>query len=418
MQSTFIFLSLFFVVIGASAQPGVVSPPEPQNLCAGADVHFIRRPYFPGVVGSKEFSYHFKLSKAEAGKPTIVVIPGGPGETSIGTSFSVPPGYGILYTDPRGVGCNLDVAGEDLNSLSDDFYTTQNIAEDILAAVRASGLDRYVLYGGSYGTMVATVAAGLAERGTGPRPEAVILSGVIGAAFQKGGIFQGYLDTWEVWLTKLSANARDEFARGSPFGFSNLDWGRAVSAMMIFGKTPSANALSLLEAVSPSAPPRVAGILKGFVQNFSARKALPGAERLYRAIACHEISESISGSAADTDFILENGKLIPVVGHICDGLKLDRPYDSGDWQTSAPIYYFEGTLDPSTPMSQARDHFEKHHSTAQTFVKVLDGGHMALTAALSDCKPAILLSIGSGGSDLNSALGSCSLKTTIQISKP
>ena len=86
--------------------------------------------------------------------------------------MGIPEGAGLVFTEPRTVDCN----GGDENQFPDDSLTTENLAHDLVAMVRSLGLKNYVIYGHSYGTVLSTTFAHLAEQDGGPGPMAVILT--------------------------------------------------------------------------------------------------------------------------------------------------------------------------------------------------------------------------------------------------
>jgi pimeloyl-ACP methyl ester carboxylesterase len=131
-------------------------PPQ----CTGPDIHRVERPatLLDPVVGRFSYGYRFKAPTAE-GAPVLVYLPGGPGMTSTDTIPTfLPPGWGYLLTDPRGVGCNT-LAALPPPAVSSVFFRTSEIAGDVVAAFEDRQLDHYLLYGISYGSILGTVVA-------------------------------------------------------------------------------------------------------------------------------------------------------------------------------------------------------------------------------------------------------------------
>ena len=397
----------FLSVLAISLSVTAFSNSASAQTCNDSQVESIDRPFYPGTQNSRTFTYNFRYLAASPGKPTLVYIPGGPGETSINSSFPVPEGYGLILTDPRGVGCNQV---DSSRALRDEFYTTENIASDILAALASVRPEKYILYGRSYGTMVATVAASRALEEIGAEPFAVVLQGIVGKAFFGNSISQGYLDIWAFEKSKLSSSVLNIFERGSPLGYSDSVWGLAIANLLAEGKTGHGDAIQLLGGVLPGSP--LQAPLEQAISSFSSQ---PSADvtQLYRAITCHEVSSVVSQPIVDVDLRLVNGELIPSIGHLCEGIPLDRSYNSADWQIRAPLYYFAGSLDPATPISGAHFHYDNQLFSNRTFVTVVDGGHRALESGLADCLTPVLESIGNGGTDLDDVLQTCALKTSV-----
>ena len=71
--------------------------------------------------------------------------------------------------------------------------------------------------------------------------------------------------------------------------------------------------------------------------------------------------------------------------HDCDDEPYDRPYDSAQFQISAPIYYIAGTADPAAPFEGANYHFQNQKHSHRNFVKIEGGGHTMIGDLFPDC---------------------------------
>src|SRR5262245_41883587 len=84
---------------------------QAEKACDTAAVQRISRPYWDGSTDTFEYAFEYHAASSP-NLPTVVYIPGGPGQTSIGESEDwlsrLPAGYGVVLTDPRGVGCNAN----------------------------------------------------------------------------------------------------------------------------------------------------------------------------------------------------------------------------------------------------------------------------------------------------------------------
>ncbi|MBC7691751.1 MAG: hypothetical protein H7222_08270 [Methylotenera sp.] len=82
--------------------------------------------------------------------------------------------------------------------------------------------------------------------------------------------------------------------------------------------------------------------LRGMIHQFGSRNGNPKPEiqSLYQEFACRELASEVFSSTQDLAFVFDHGKLGPQPGNLCDGISLDRPYDSADWLTSAPPLSF------------------------------------------------------------------------------
>ena len=119
----------------------------------------------------------------------------------------------------------------------------------------------------------------------------------------------------------------------------------------------------------------------GIYGNFAARPSTPSRALLFTSIGCDELwGDWQSGRA------LRNGDLVAEGPNLCaPGTGKTNPYDSADWQFTAPIYYFQGPFDPTSTLAMARYHFESHARTRRTFVLVNGASHAPLSGGLAPC---------------------------------
>ncbi len=99
LARSLIFALGFFLSLRAGAE----SATDP---CLAKNVRAAR------ITKNSSVTFDFKyavIRTASPGSPTVLYVPGGPGGASIGDD-SIPPlipdEYGLILTDPRGVGCN------------------------------------------------------------------------------------------------------------------------------------------------------------------------------------------------------------------------------------------------------------------------------------------------------------------------
>jgi pimeloyl-ACP methyl ester carboxylesterase len=390
-------VSKFFVgltMFGAWAQAEVNLP----GRCFADNAHAIDRGHF---------TYRYTMSAgSDHSAPTIIFIPGGPGQTSTDIPLGVPSEMSLIRTDPRGVGCNQS------DALTDKDLTSEGIARDILAIVRDQHLTRYILHGVSFGTVVATMAAALANSENTPPPMAVVLEGTIGRAFHAGEYDKAFITRWQRLRRQIPDRLRAELDRNElPLGVSSREMASWISALTIFAEMPTGRDFGLfqlqrLDRVHEE--PDDADNLRRQIHNLTA-KPNEGRMRLHKNITCHELVPDMRDVVYDFD--LKNGELVDSGLRLCDGVSLDRPFDSANYQISAPIYYFSGLEDPATPPFQARYHFENQKTVGQrTLVTIKDGGHQAFSNTLGDCTTPIWRAIASGNSDeFDSALQTCTL---------
>ena len=122
-----------------------------QQVRAGAS-GWVRRP-----AGSGEVDIAYLRPRRRGGTP-IVFVPGGPGVASALPyralrRRAVKRGLDVIMMEHRGVGLSRsDITGADL---AIEAVTTEAAADDLAAVLDATGVDRAVVYGSSYGTYLA-----------------------------------------------------------------------------------------------------------------------------------------------------------------------------------------------------------------------------------------------------------------------
>jgi pimeloyl-ACP methyl ester carboxylesterase len=379
--------------------------------CSGDEVLRIDRPVDKDDASRGRFSYGFRFKAPTApGAPVLVFLPGGPGSASTTeVPAFLPEGWGYLLTDPRGVGCNTpaSVPAEDVSSA---FFKTEEIAADVIAAIRSRDLHDFVLFGISYGTLLGTVVAHELEAQKLPGPSAVILEGVLGRGFTGEFVAAEFIHLWDRIRNVLPSDVLTELdTKEEPYGISATGWSRALSAYMPAGPMVVANAVGALSTTLGLTEEQRAAALAQLeaVAQPDGSHSSPGAVELYRQVACREIADTVP--ASDLDVIFRNGRLVRNMaedGTKCRGLRLKDPFDSAKYQFSAKTFYFIGEDDVATPAWQGAYHFEKHQGGAVRIV-TLKAGHNPLEFDQATCAPQLLKSIAAGATDLQTVLATC-----------
>jgi pimeloyl-ACP methyl ester carboxylesterase len=395
--------------------PAPARPPAPaaDSACVAAPdgVSTILRPMFPGRPDSPSFGYSFKVYPGtDPTLPTVIYLPGGPGEASISAERevdAVPAAYTLIATDPRGVGCNAPVRDDDYPS---EFYDSVFFADDVLGIVQALALDNYILYGLSYGTELATITASRAEAQGITPPRAVVLEGVLGKVFARDGeVEEVFQSQWRILRDRLPEAVRAQLSTTPlPLGLSAEEWGSGITTMLSLGTVapPLTLAESLLLSLSPEASDEEREVLRETVLALNESSFDAFGLRLHEEVACHEITETNFRTLS-----LEDGELVRTEAY-CEDVPLDRPYAASDWPLSAPIYYFSGTDDPNTPSWQAQAHWDAELGAPRQLVGVIGGGHNPVSLNLSDCLDALWSAIAQN-SGFSVAAGSCAWPTML-----
>ncbi len=400
------FLALVLVLASSKLYASIGTLP---TRCSTEATRTIDRPIFSGKP-SATFKYRFGISLREnTDAPLIIFVPGGPGQTSMDMGLSYPNEFSVVRTDPRGLGCN------EISDLPFDSLSSEEIAHDILAIVRELKPKKYFIHAISYGTIPATMAAALAEKENLPRPDALILEGTIGKAFAKNEYFHDMLATWKRLKPTLPEDILKQISGSTlPFNFSSKNWAAWLSSILIYGVLPTGEnyATSELLQLKLSIPDSDKETLRSRI-NRGIKPPTANKVRLYKAISCREFVPDVRDVKFDYDFI--DGDLVVTSDRLCEGISFDRPFDSKRYQVKNPLYYFSGELDPVTPKSHARYHFDSQNNP-RTLISVRRGGHQALSANLSDCTENIWTSIlDATEKKLEEALSTCALKADVKI---
>jgi len=393
--------------------------PAAGSVCESAPegVTTIERPMFPDRESSPTFGYSFKVWPGDPQAATIIYLPGGPGQAGIEaqrTEGYAPPTFTLIETDPRGVGCN---APPDPEYYPAEFYSSVHFADDVLAIVEALGLEDYLLYGISYGTLLGTVVASRAEARGLPPPRALVLEGVIGTTFSAERPAEAAFQTeWREVRDGLPEEIRSQFfADPLPLGLSGRQWGAGIQGMLPLGAGPDWGGVNFLAAalnvLAPGTPEASQNSIRDVVLALGESPVDASGLRLHHEVTCREITDEDFGG-----FDLVEGELDPVDVDCLD-VELSAPFDAKDWPIRAPIYYFSGTDDTNTPPWQAQAHFAAQVAAPRQLVHVTAGGHNARAVNLVDCDAALWQAMASGAG-FDAALGTCSWPTTLETGLP
>lgn len=437
-------LGLFIVMTSCSGHQSssirnerqVGTPENLPSYCLDASVRRISVPVFSDQSDSKMVELAFQeITDSDPDAPTIIVIPGGPGGTSIGTwsdyasrLFGALPseGFHFIMTDPRGAGCNVNL------DIPDESLKTRYLADDVLAIINARGLKNYYLKGHSYGSALATVIAAKAEADAAVPPKGLVLSGVVGRAFTMPEMLnERGPPQWDKLFVSLPEKTRRKLSSSPlPFNAPEEAWVSYIQEMLTEGKgfvggkyfQPKMDLLLALETEEPDQLKMLRQEV--WPEDITPPHAVPtstpatgdtGMQRLFSIIGCQELFPTMS---IKPSFIKAKLTFTREPAYECDnflGLRMTDPFDSKMWQISSSIFYFQGEEDPDVPLFQAEYHAFNHPSVKRFFVTVPGAGHSPLDANLLDCRDKIWASVKQRGDGLESALETCGSKTRLKI---
>ena len=367
-------------------------------------------PSNPTQTGSYDFYYSHIIRDVSA--PTIVYLPGGPGSGSINSGKTFPEVYNVVFIDPRGTGCNF----KDSNDFSPSFFSTDFVTNDIVALIKHLKLTNYIIYGHSYGTILATYTVKKVEEDNEiVKPRGVLLEGVVGKAWETWKKREEYRAEVATRFINENTNVKTLLSDPSnlPFGYRAEYWGYKLEyAGRIWNyRLQEMNDLfNFLNGnnVDIHTKEQFQSSYEDFEFQFNEAKQTE-LDFLFKQVACTELSEVIDIGKRIP--ILDNGSIKMVEHHRshefndqCLDVKTPyRPYDSKKLQIQSPIIYVNGETDTATPVWSARYHFDNQAMTSKkTFIEVSKGGHYPIKYMPLVCKSKFFENIFNQSHDFSS----------------
>lgn len=324
---------------------------------------------------SKNFDYSYQVvSFRESDAPTVIYIPGGPGDASINHPPEI-AANNIILTDPRGVGENRTFwsAGGQAQDLS-----SEEVAEDIMAIIRERKIKKYSIYGISYGTVVATILASKIEQAKDlAAPVTVILEGTVGPA-HRYDLIESQENATNKLLKKLETEA---------------DY---CLTCVLEKKTNSNGDLANLTYVILAALGNSPDNIKKTVEHLDIDKVL-------KSLKKDTFTNSFSKEVTEKEIAPNNARAImkadPAANEISFDLpvmlvdKLTKPYSPQEWPIKAPLIYIQGSDDTLTPPEKTIEHFESQALSHKMFLCIKNGSHNSTMATLSSVCSSILFAV-------------------------
>lgn len=329
--------------------------------------------------------YTWTNSPFDPSKPSVVFIPGGPGDTAHDSRLEL-PGFNIIFFDFRGVACSKPET--QALFFNPKFYRSRLIAEDIEAIRKFYKLDHVSLYAVSYGTVPAQIYAHIYPN----RVTRLILEGVI---FEGGSnliqsnkirvMLQQFFDSLPAKLQAQILKLSDD-PRLSRYWFS------AAARMIFYLDNGFMLFQDFLERTVWDE-----SIYLDLYPNFLIPKTTSDSGRQFghvfmSMIGCQELGMNQPNSSPHFHF--ENAKLVSSDSHTfkaqhCDWLQqhnieiTESLYRAENFKHSVSTVYIQGIRDGATPAHHAVSHFKFATKGSRTLVLVKNGGHAPVHGALS-----------------------------------
>jgi len=352
------------------------------------------------------FEYYYEHQIVDTSLPTVIFFPGGPGAFSIGSHLSLGK-VNVVKIDPRGTGCNFDNG----QLFSSEEVSTNNAAADITAIIKQEKLSRVILYGQSYGTVLATVAAYELEK-QNYHPELVVLEGVVGKAWDNWDVYLGgFVNSGNSFLNQ-NPNLKNLFkVEPLPLSLPSDFWAWRISMS-------GNNWLSEVNELTTIANPDSTDFdttKRDVLFNFEYFKNSRSVDLkqnpsffVTQSVLCSELSKTYYSTwpigMSDAQLILDHESLLKSFDY-CESKFKFSPYDSHKFNLNTPVVYFQGETDPQTPLGGAMYHLDGQANTRNKyFYKIRLGSHSPLQADLTDCAPQIWEHLYSKSYDLSDVL--------------
>jgi proline iminopeptidase len=141
--------------------------------------------------------YAWTLRTFNPALPSVVMVDGGPGQNSHGFGASLGSDWNEIHFDQRGLGCS---APETFEKYKDQkYFSTANTVRDMDEIRKAYKIDRWSVFGVSYGTVPATEYASLFKSKT----IALSLEGTVNSAEDMHSS-DWKVDKWNIVLSQLN----------------------------------------------------------------------------------------------------------------------------------------------------------------------------------------------------------------------
>lgn len=331
----------------------------------------------PNPINSPTFNLHYwTQKKINPEFSSLVLIPGGPGQSYQKLEWVNIPNINIIYFDPRGMGCSLPTQNDLINN--PDFYSAKLIAYDLEQLRIHLKISKWSVYGHSYGTIPATIYASVYPRNI----ENLLLEGTV----LKGGKEFWYSKARHDLIYKVLKNispALQEKALSNSDSNIHTFWfsqGLLDSLPQGFDKEILEKRLSQNYAIEQKHP------FTPKMQN--PEDLLPYFSRnAHLILSCKELA---ADQYSPKRLFFFDGKdfqflQTPSYHEFCKEWPITPDlYDSKNYPLTITTYYFQGEYDYLTPQTEALEHYLNNQSNNKHFFTLKNGGHNPFSLSLNE----------------------------------
>ncbi|MCK6593771.1 MAG: alpha/beta hydrolase [Bacteriovoracaceae bacterium] len=350
-------------------------------------LHQVNDSDFPN---EKIYIHSYLKSKFEPNKKTVLFFSGGPGASPRSSEFKL-DSVNVIFFEQRGMGCSRPNSADLF--LNPKFYSSKKSINDAAKILSDYQINEAIIYGHSYGTILATMFAHYYPEKT----ERVIIEGVIGKA--DIGIWQSEhrREKLQETFESLDDTLKDKILLYSHHNDLPSTWFSVVGTMMSYldngYETYKGFLANILEMDESS--------FISFIKNFYTQKGFTATSLLeaddgdmtFGMITCQELSGTDKTSSMkllfDADNKLQWDNINEDNRNYCLplGISQSKALDLSNFPVLRPITYLIGEDDGATDLAQAKYHYQNVAKGISNFLVLKNGGHLPNLASLKDNRP-------------------------------
>lgn len=363
--------------------------------------YFIKAPVKSASSQTTSFTeiYFWTYLEFDKQKPSMIYVNGGPGGSSHFSKIIGMKDWNIIFFDQRGTACSRPTTFTDYKNTN--YLSSQIIAEDMDLIRQHLQIQKWSIYGHSYGTVPATLYAHLFPQNT----TALVLEGVIDR-----GDSDLYRTPRRKFLTQQFVNQLDEALKDKIDKIATswgIDYFSKLLMSLMYADLPFANvedylkkiviqneveasensALFLSQKVTTQIPPNPNIEVTSTEDLDNDWNSLLGfSEPNWTIITCKELRSNQIESYFFYEWLerkfhfVNNESAWKQRLQSCYNLNItdemmQTPYDAANLRLQVPTTYFQGTTDGSTEAPKAVRHFKTNTSSNKQIFLKINGGH-------------------------------------------
>jgi proline iminopeptidase len=338
---------------------------------------YLELPAFQENISGPKFKmYYWTLQKFNPLKPSLVLIPGGPGQTFHQLEWVNSEKINMIYFDPRGMGCSTPTLDNLINN--PEFYSSEKVAQDLDSLRKFLNIKKWSVYGHSFGTIPATIYAAKFPDQT----RSLILEGTV---------HEGGKNFWH-------SPARKELVENV---WQSLPSSMKEKILASFNQRPNSTtwfSQTLLDNLPQGfSPDHFNERLQRNLKSLNTRDIIPTEYEIeditpyfsrsaHLILSCKELEADLYSikrlfSFSEnkfhqfTDMTYEKN---------CSEWKIIRKtFNHKNFPIKVPTYYLQGEFDYLTLTKDAHVHYLNNKSDQKYFITLKNGGHNPLSLSLN-----------------------------------